>query len=123
MTKKTLGSLGVMVKRKRGERRLRETAQDIGIGPATLMRIENGRIPDVTTFGKICRWLDVDPRNFLGFDSSASTAEEARLILVSAHLKADQTPSQETATALAKMILYAARAMAASKGVPGDADV
>jgi transcriptional regulator with XRE-family HTH domain len=61
MPRRTLGSLGAMVREKRGTRKLRDVAAEIGIGPATLMRVEAGRIPDVGTFGKICRWLGVDP--------------------------------------------------------------
>src|SRR5437879_624521 len=68
MPRTPLESLGAMVKARRGERRLREVAAEIGIGVATLMRVENGRIPDVATFGKLCRWLDVEPGTFLGFE-------------------------------------------------------
>src|SRR5438270_13799008 len=59
MPTRKLSSLGAMVKKKRGSAKLRETAKAIGIGPATLMRVESGRVPDVSTFGKICQWLQV----------------------------------------------------------------
>ena len=103
-----------MVRDKRGGKTLREAAGKIGIGPATLMRVENGRIPDVTTFGKICKWLEVDPGNFLGFNKSdTDTSDKAAGmqpgLLVSAHLKADQTPDPDTVRALANMILWAAK--------------
>src|SRR4051812_34704947 len=68
----TLATLGARVKKRRGDKTLRETAKEIGISPATLMRVEAGRIPDVETFGKICRWLGDDPGSYLGF-SAAST--------------------------------------------------
>src|SRR6266581_3880065 len=71
MSRQPLESLGVMVREKRGKKKLRETAREIGIGPATLMRVENGRIPDIETFGKLCHWLRLDPGSFLGFDSKA----------------------------------------------------
>src|SRR6266403_843321 len=51
MPKRPLESLGVIVREKRAHRKLRETAKEIGIGPATWMRVESGRIPDVETFG------------------------------------------------------------------------
>lgn len=113
MPRRTLASLGVMVRERRGARRLREVAQEIGIGPATLMRIENGRIPDVETFAKICHWLGEDPGTFLGFRPKAAAgqseeSDEAPL-LASAHLKADATSKPETVSALAKMILLAAK--------------
>lgn len=62
MPRLTLATLGVRVKEKRGTRKLRGVAKDIDISPATLMRIENGRVPDIGTFGKVCKWLDIDPR-------------------------------------------------------------
>jgi transcriptional regulator with XRE-family HTH domain len=100
-----------MVREKRGKRKLRETATEIGIGPATLMRVENGRIPDVATFGKICKWLKTDPGSFLGFapSDSSGTAQRANFS-VSAHGRFDQAPEQATVTALAQMVLYALRA-------------
>lgn len=123
MPRKTLASLGALVSAKRGERKLREVAKQIGIGPATLMRVENGRIPDLETFGKICRWLDVDPGTFLGFEQKESTkglTEAGSPIVVSAHLRADQTPTPETAQALATMILLAAKRQPKVEAVPGD---
>jgi transcriptional regulator with XRE-family HTH domain len=125
MPRKTLASLGALVKAKRGERKLREVAKEVGIGPATLMRVENGRIPDVTTFAKICRWLDVDPGEFLGFERKGVTpgprGTDSSAVLISAHLRADQTPTQDTVQALARMILLAAKRQPRIEGVPGDA--
>ena len=107
-----LSSLGVMVRERRGSRKLREVAKEIGISPATLMRVENARIPDVTTFGKICHWLEVDPGSFLGFErkdeaEKAMPAGEREPVMVSAHLKLDQTPQQQTVHAVATMLLWA----------------
>ena len=114
MPRKPLDSLGAMVKAKRGERRLREVAAEIGIGTATLMRVENGRIPDVGTFGKLCKWLHVDPGSFLGFTpksvgNTSQDAVPASGLILSAHFKAEQTPQPETVRALAQMLLLAAR--------------
>ena len=39
---------------------VREAARNIGISPATLSRVENGKPPDIFTFAKICRWADLD---------------------------------------------------------------
>ena len=127
MPRRTLANLGAMVKEKRGARRLREVAKEIGIGPATLMRVENGRVPDISTFAKICRWLNVDPGSFLGFEPKESpqertVAELPQTLLVSAHLRADPTPKPETVQALAKMILFAAKRQPTVAGVPEDGD-
>jgi transcriptional regulator with XRE-family HTH domain len=106
MPAKTLSTLGAMVRKKRGDAKLRETAQDIGIGPATLMRVENGRIPDVATFGKLCKWLGEDPGSFLGFEQKEEE-KVPEMAFFTAHLKIDQTPKKETLDALAKMIWFA----------------
>lgn len=111
MPRRTLESLGALVRDKRGRRKLRETAAEIGISPSTLMRVENGRIPDVETFGKLCHWLALDPGSFLGFepkqDSGAVTA--APFTSISAHYKTDQNPQPATVQALAQMMLLAMR--------------
>ena len=112
MASRKLSSLGALVRKKRGERKLRETAREVGIGPATLMRVENGRIPDIETFGKLCKWLRVDPGTFLGFEPeqasrSSQVPSPDTPISLSAHFRADQTPEPATVSALAKMILLA----------------
>lgn len=107
----SLSSLATMVRKKRGDAKLRETATKIDISAATLMRVESGRIPDVETFGKLCTWLDVDPGRFLGFKKDAvRPAEEEQLMTISAHFRADKTPQPATVAALAKMILLAMKA-------------
>lgn len=122
MARATLAALGAMVRERRGTRKLRETAKEIGIGPATLMRIESGRAPDLQTFGKVCKWLGVDPRPFLGLKSKLEVREEPAVYQVSAHLRADQNPKPETVNALAKMILLAARQRRGSQELPDDGD-
>jgi transcriptional regulator with XRE-family HTH domain len=114
MSQKPLESLGALVRSKRGQRKLRDVAREIEIGAATLLRIESGRIPDVVTFGKICKWLEVYPAAFLGTGRRSGSylkrASENSIVLeFSAHLKADQVPKLETVKALAQMLLLAAR--------------
>ena len=102
------------MREQRGARKLRETAAEIGIGAATLLRVEGGRIPDVATFGKICHWLRLDPSVFLGGEESPKNKrgpqDLGQRLQISAHLKVDQTPQPETIKALAEMILLAANA-------------
>lgn len=127
MPRRTLGSLGTLVREQRGSRKLREVAREIGIGAATLMRVENGRIPDVSTFGKLCNWLGLDPGSFLGFEESntksAARDKERSDQVVAAHLRIDRLPQLETAQALARMILLAARTQPVVEEVPGNVDV
>jgi transcriptional regulator with XRE-family HTH domain len=123
MPRKPLESLGSAVRARRHQRKLREVAREIGIGTATLMRVEGGRIPDVETFGKICRWLRVDPGTFLGFEPNrepvpATIATPPDVLSISAHLRADQTPTAATVHALAQMLLLAARTQQHSLDAP-----
>jgi transcriptional regulator with XRE-family HTH domain len=54
------------IKSKRGKKGLRETAAEIGgVSAATLSRIEQGNLPDVETFIKICKWLKVSTDSFI----------------------------------------------------------
>jgi transcriptional regulator with XRE-family HTH domain len=125
MAKKTLAALGRMVRERRGAGKLREVAAEIGIGAATLMRVENGRIPDLGTFAKLCKWLNEDPSSFLGLlpvaEQEASTTA-GDTVEASAHLKADQTPQADTVKALAAMILLAAKRQRGTMGQVADAD-
>lgn len=103
---RSLDQLGRLVAEKRGEGGLRATAAEIGIAPATLSRVEQGQLPDLANFTKICKWLGEDPSSILGLDQ-----EEKPVAAV--HFRKTSTMKQETARALADMILAAQRAMRA----------
>jgi transcriptional regulator with XRE-family HTH domain len=111
MPKVTLQTLGRKLVEKRGTRGIREVAKEIGISPATLSRVERGHLPDLETFGKVCRWLDVDPGQVLGVTSAVSATPRAAV-----HFKKDRALHPKTAQALAQMILAAQRALMASEG-------
>ena len=108
MTHPSLDTLGPLVADKRGRHGVRATAAKIGISPATLSRVENGHLPDLENFQKICRWLKVDPSAVLGFD-----ADNASRPVAAVHFRKKQTMQLETASALAEMILAAQRALIA----------
>ena len=60
--------LAKLVRSKRGDRGLREIAEEIGdISPSTLSRIEGERVNDVasSTLLRICDWLDVAPSEII----------------------------------------------------------
>jgi transcriptional regulator with XRE-family HTH domain len=113
MRRRPLESLGALVREKRSDATLRQVAGVIGIGPATLLRVESGRVPDVATFGRICAWLGVDPAVFLGSTQQVGSEPDKIFgpgaIQVSAHFRAEQAPQPETLQALAQMLLLASR--------------
>jgi len=79
------------------------------------MRIENGRIPDVETFGRVCKWLNIDPGSFLGFESASQKTTEGGFALVSAHFRADRNPQPLTVQAIAQMVMLAMKSQASAK--------
>lgn len=98
----SLGSLGQLVAGKRGKVGIRATAREIDISPATLSRVENGQLPDLVNFTKICHWLEVDPAEILGFDPA-----ELDRPSVNVHFRSGPTMAVETAAALQDLILSA----------------
>ena len=63
--KREYSELGKLVMERRGNEGIREFAKKIGVSPATLSRVENGKLPDLETFSKICDKLDLDPTEIL----------------------------------------------------------
>ena len=96
--------LGKLITRRRQGRGLRAAAAEAGVSHATLSRVENGHMPDLMTFARICQWLEVDPGEFLG----TTTAKEAPKAVV--HFRKEKTVSRDTAVALGELILAAQRA-------------
>lgn len=95
--------LSVRIRDKRGSRGVREVAKEIDISPATLSRIESGKQPDISTFGKLCKWLNVDPSAILGLKTVATNTSNDGL--VHAHFRADKELSPDTANHLAQLII------------------
>ncbi len=113
----TLLGLGALLRERRGGRGTREVAQEIGISPATLTRVEAGRLPDLLTFRKICAWLKVNPADILGLPVPGPEEPLADDISSAAtvHLRADQALPQEAALDLAQLIIIAHRELARRK--------
>lgn len=96
--------LSSMLKQKRGEKGLRTIAQEIGgVSASTLSRIEQGNVPDVDTFVRICKWLEVSMDEFSD-EIQENKNELSTKELILTHLRADRTLSKPTIEALAQMI-------------------
>lgn len=107
----TLLRLGAMLRDRRGGKGIREVAHEIGISPATLTRVEGGRLPDIATFQKLCSWLKVNPAEILDI-STESSPNSAGTLVAAVHLRADQTLPEDAATDLAQLIVVASRELA-----------
>jgi transcriptional regulator with XRE-family HTH domain len=101
----TLLRLGAMLRDRRGGRGIREVAQEIGISPATVTRVEGGRLPDIATFQKICAWLQVNPAEILDIPMNSPTSTDT--LTVAFHPRADQTLPETAAADLAQLIMVA----------------
>lgn len=96
--------LASMLKERRGVKSLRSIADEIdNVSFTTLSRIEQGKIPDIDTFVRLCKWLNVSTETFImgDIDNKKVVSSKDRVL---AHLRADKTLSVETANMLIKVI-------------------
>ncbi len=111
----TLLRLGALLRERRGGRGIRDVAKEIGVSPATLTRIEAGRLPDLLTFRKICAWLKINPADILGTPTqqgSDNVVVEEAPSQAAVHLRADQALPPTAASDLAQLIVFAHRELA-----------
>ena len=105
-----LKKLAAHLRTKRGTKGLREVATEIGdVSASTLSRIEQGNVPDVATFMRICRWLGVDSGAFMTETSSEKENIDTPHV-IETHLRADRVLPSETINALSEMIRVAYKA-------------
>jgi transcriptional regulator with XRE-family HTH domain len=88
-----------MIKSKRGNIGLRQLSSEIGVSPSTLSRVEQGSLPDIETYLKLCNWLEVSSEFF-----TVHSEDRGEKNVVIAHLRADTSLPKSTAEALIQMI-------------------
>jgi transcriptional regulator with XRE-family HTH domain len=110
-TEINIRELAALLRARRGTRGLRAVAEEITakcgpVSSSTLSRIEQGKVPDLDTFVRLCKWLEVPTERLMFGDKEpkrshgqVSTAE-----VIKAHLRADRTLDPSTAEALVNMI-------------------
>ncbi len=108
MGKINIQIVGTKLRERRGSRGVREVAEEVGISPATLSRVERGHLPDIETFGKVCQWLKLDPSEVLGVRVQQTSDERTKAMV---HFRKDNTLRPETAQALGFLIIAAQRAL------------
>lgn len=100
-----LEKLAERILERRAGKSIREAASEVGVSHGTLSRVENGKIPDLATFSKICAWLGDEPSVYLGLPTRTLTP------LAQVHFKKGATIEKDTAVALGEMILLAQKAI------------
>jgi transcriptional regulator with XRE-family HTH domain len=95
-------ALGPLVSQRRRQlgMSLRTAAEESGIPLATLARIEQGRMPDLATFGRLVEWLGIPPERFFTSTERAESTPEA----IAEHLKADPALAPEAADRIAGIV-------------------
>jgi transcriptional regulator with XRE-family HTH domain len=109
-----LSELAELVREKRGISGVRAAAAEVEISAATFSRIENGHMPDLETFAKICKWLEVDPTAYLGLDSTKKAPST-----VTVHFRKGSTTDERTAQSLGAAIIAAQNALRAKAEMLG----
>ena len=94
---------------RRADKGVRAAASEVGVSPATFSRVENGGIPDLETFGKICQWLGEDPAIYLGLTPKSGAATQTARV----HFRKGVTIRPDSAKALGELILAAQQALLA----------
>jgi transcriptional regulator with XRE-family HTH domain len=108
----SIEDFGRLLATKRAGRGVRAAALEAAVATSTFSRVENGHMPDLKTFAKLCKWLNRDPREFLGIEAADSSPNRPRDVV---HFKKKKTVPVETAKALAELILAAQRAVLAAE--------
>jgi transcriptional regulator with XRE-family HTH domain len=106
-----IAALAQDIAMKRGTVGVRAAARDAGISPATLSRIENGHVPDLETFEKICQWLGKDPSRFLATPPTG--------VVAAVQFRKKDTVKKETADALGSLIMAVQAMLEAETGGAG----
>lgn len=111
VTKTRMSRLPALIKAKRREMGigLRTAAEESGVSPSTLSRLERGisqSLPDTETLTKVANWLGVSLEDIITQNKSNSTFDESDLSTTEAievYLRADKNLTPETAKALSDM--------------------
>ena len=96
--------LARMLKSKRGKMGLRDTATAIGgISSATLSRVEQGNLPDVETFIRLCNWLGVSTETFITGEkmTAVEVSEKEKIVF---QLRSSRELDTDTINAMIHMV-------------------
>ncbi len=102
--------LANLVRSKRGNCGLRETAKEIGnVSPSTISRVEKGKTPDMDTFLALCEWLEVSPAEFIQNTEQEQDLDTPEAIAI--QFRADKNLDPAVANALVSLVKAAYKDM------------
>jgi transcriptional regulator with XRE-family HTH domain len=106
--------LASLVRGKRRNRGLRETATEIGnVSPSTISRVENGKTPDMDTFLALCNWLEIPPAELINNSSEKKNSDTPEAIEI--QLRTDKNLDPAIADALASLVKAAYKDLSQNK--------
>lgn len=125
-SRSALARISALIKAKRREQGygLRAAAEESGLSPSTLSRLERGAsasLPDADTLTKLAAWLGVPIGRLLSENEPQGGQETPDLTtpeVVEVHLRADKRLSPKTAQALARMFRLLYDQFAEAEGRP-----
>lgn len=101
--------LAGMLKAKRGRLGLRAVADEIGgVSASTLSRVEQGNVPDLDTFFRLCQWLGVSADEFAPSRSPENRGSPPSSVeFIEAHFRAERILPEQAIEALSQMVQFA----------------
>ena len=106
--------LANLVRSKRGNKGLRDTAKEIGnVSPSTISRVENGKTPDMDTFLALCDWLEVPAAELIKNTEDEEDLDTPEAITI--QLRADKNLDPAVANALASLVKAAYKDLSQNK--------
>lgn len=95
-------NLANFIIQKRGSMGIRSAAKEIGIGSATLSRLERGNTADLKTLEKVFKWLELDISEYFGGQSTEQPHQEIQVAF-----KSKNAISPESARSMTNLIIAA----------------
>ena len=82
----------------------RQAAKEAGVSPSTLTRMQQGKLPDVNTFGALVRWLHIPAERFMAQGAAAQRRSPDPMAVASTLLRGKREVSPRAAKALDELV-------------------
>jgi transcriptional regulator with XRE-family HTH domain len=101
-----VGSLVAALNAEREDRGLswRKLAQEAGVNPSSLTRMQQGKMPDVNTFTALLHWLRMPAEEFTTATKRAASAKPNPMAVVSTLLRGKREMTPEALKALGELV-------------------
>lgn len=87
----------------------RKLAQEAGVSPSSLTRMQQGKLPDVNTFTALTHWLRMPAEQFMASGAKRESAEPNPMAVVSTLLRGKREMTPEALKALDELVQAAFR--------------